>query len=211
MLQRIRRIRLLRDGVRPAEASSHYMERLGELARILAGIPWLLAGGLSIPLTLGRFYRRHYDIDVAFPLEEFPRVDDAMRRAGYYLTTNRPLSLFGALRCSLSVPVRVDGPFVRHRPRKLKYRDATGTRGHPNLLAVVEAMPYRIVDGCFASCDGRYRIPLVHPLEGHRIVTPAGHTIACLGLHYVGETKKRAPDAKHTMDLAVIAARREPT
>jgi aminoglycoside-2''-adenylyltransferase len=201
------RIQLLRDGVKPAEDSSRYLERLGMLAEILAGIPWLLAGGLSIPLTLGRFYRRHYDIDVAFPLEEFPRVDAAMRGAGYYLTTYRPFSFFGAMRMALSVPVRVDGPFVRHHPRKLKYRDGTGARPHPNLLAVVEVMPYRVVDGCFASCDGRHRFPLVVPLEGHRVTASNGHSIPCFNLHYVGEAKKRIDEPKHTQDLAVIAAR----
>ena len=201
------RIQLLRDGVKPAEDPSRYLERLGMLAEILAGIPWLLAGGLSIPLTLGRFYRRHYDIDVAFPLEQFARVDAVMREAGYYLTTYRPFSFFGAMRMALSVPVRVDGSFVRHRPRKLKYRDGTGARRHPNLLSVVEVMPYRVVDGCFASCDGRFRFPLVAPLEGHRVIAPNGHAIPCFNLHYVREAKKRTDEPKHTQDLAVIAAR----
>jgi len=200
------RIQLLRDGEEPAEEPSVYLERLGGLAELLEGIPWLLAGGLSIPMKLGRFYRRHYDVDVVFPLEEFPRVDRAMREAGYFLTTYRPFSIFGAMKMALSVPVRVDGPFVRHRPRKLKYRDATGARRHPHLLSVVEAMPYRVVEGCFASCDGRYRFPLVVPLEGHRVVTPRGHAIPCLNLHYVGEIKKRIAHPKHTQDLAVIAA-----
>ena len=202
----------MRDGSghAPAENPSAYPRRLGELAEILDGIPWLLAGGLAIPMTLGRFYREHYDIDIAFPLEEFPRVDVALRRAGYYLTTSRPMSLFGWLRCALSVPVRVDGPFVRHRPRKLKYRDATGARRAPHLLSVIEVLPYRVVEGMWVTCDGRYRMPLVRPLAGHRTVTSAGHQIACLDLHYVGETKKRISEPKHTIDLAVIAGR-EPT
>ena len=206
----LRRIQLLRDGQGPSEDPSLYPKRLGELAEMLAGIPWMLAGGLAIPMTLGRFYRRHYDIDVVFPVEEFSRVDLALRGSGYFLTTYRPMSIFGRMRFALSVPIRSDGFFVRHRPRKLKYRDGTGARRRPNLLAVVEALPYRIADGCFASCDGRYRFPLVRPLEGHRVETPAGHTIACLDLHYVGEIKKRTIAPKHTLDLAVIAGR-QPT
>lgn len=203
----LKRIQLLRDGERPAEDQSLYLDRLGELAEILDGIPWLLAGGLAIPVTLGRFYRRHYDVDVAFPLAEFGRVDAVMREAGYFLTTCRSMSLFGALRFAVSVPVRHDGPFVRRRPRKLKYRDGTGARRHPHLLHVVEAMPYRIEDGCFASCDGRYRYPLTRPLEGYRRHTPKGHAIPCLNLHYVGEIKKTIAHPKHTQDLAVISAR----
>lgn len=172
---------------------------------MLDGIPWLLAGGLAIPVTLGRFYRAHSDIDVAFPLEELPRVDVALRRAGYYLTTSRPMSFFGKLRFALSVPVRADGPFVRYRPRKLKYRDGTGARRAPHLLSVIEVLPYRVVDGVWTTCDGRYRFPVVRPLAGHRTRTPAGHEIACLDLHYVGEIKKRIPEPKHSIDLAVIA------
>lgn len=205
----MRRIRILRDPVKPAEDSSRYLERLGELAAILDGIPWLLAGGLTIPMKLGRFYREHYDIDVSFPVEEFPRLDAAMRGAGYYLSTSRPMSLFGAMRFALSVPVRADGPFVRHRPRKLKYRDATGARPAPHLLSVVEVLPYRVENGVWATCDGRFRFPLVRPLAGHRVVTPNGRPVDCLDLHYVGEIKKRFPDAKHSIDLAVIAGQRE--
>lgn len=204
----LRRVRIVPNGRTAAEDSSLYLERLSELAKVLEGIPWLLAGGLSIPMTLGRFYREHYDIDVAFPVEEFPRLDAAMRRAGYYLSTSRPMSLFGTLRFALSVPVRADGPFVRHRPRKLKYRDATGTRPAPHLLSVVEVMPFRVIDGVWTTCDGRYRLPLVRPLAGHRVTTSAGHEIACLDLHYVGETKKRIAEPKHAVDLAVIAGRR---
>ena len=207
----MRRIRIVRDGFKPAEDPSAYLQRLGELAGILDGIPWLLAGGLAIPMTLGRFYRAHYDIDVAFPMDELPRLDAAMQRAGYYLSTSRPMSLFGRMRFALSVPVRADGSFVRHRPRKLKYRDATGAHPSPNLLSVVEVLPYRVVDGVWTTCDGRFRVPLVRPLAGHRVTTPTGHEIACLDLHYVREAKKGIDHPKHTLDLAVIAGRREPT
>jgi hypothetical protein len=204
-------IQILRDGHGPTEDPSLYPQRLGQLAEILAGIPWMLAGGLAIPVTLGRFYRRHYDVDVVFPLSEFPRVDHAMRTAGYALTTYRPMSFFGKMRFAVSVPVKYDGLFVRRRPRKLKYRDVTGARRAPNLLSVVEALPYRIEDGCFQSCDGRYRFPLVRPLEGYRVHTPQGHAIPCLNLHYVGEIKRRIDEPKHTLDLAIISGQREPT
>ena len=209
----VSRVRVVRDGSghAPAEQSSCYLKRLGELAAILDGVPWLLAGGLAIPMTLGRFYREHYDIDVAFPLEEFPKLDAAMRGSGYYLTTSRPMSLFGSFRFALSVPVRADGPFVRHRPRKLKYRDATGARRSPHLLSVIEVMPYRVIDGVWTTCDGRFRFPMVRPLAGHRATTEAGYEIACLDLHYVGEIKKRIDEPKHALDLDVIAGRRELT
>lgn len=187
---------------------SLYMERLESLAAILDGIPWILAGGLTIPLTLGGFYRRHYDVDVSFPVEEFPRVVAAMRRAGYFLSTYFPMSLFGAFRCALSAPVRWNGWVVRRRPRKLKFREVAG--GVPHLLTWVDALPYRITDGRFVTCDGRFDFPLVEPLVGHRMVTRHGHEIACLNLHYVGAIKEMIAEPKHSLDLQVIAGRAIP-
>jgi hypothetical protein len=187
---------------------SHYMGRLESLASILSGIPWILAGGLTIPLTLGGFYRRHFDVDVAFPVEEFPCVEASMRRAGYYLSTYFPMSLFGAFRCALSAPVRRDGWLVRRRPRKLKFREVR--RGAPHLLTSIDALPYRISDGRFVTCDGRFAFPLVEPLVGHRFVTRHGHDIPCLHLHYVGAIKETIVEAKHTLDLQVIASRALP-
>ncbi len=187
-----------------AEAPDVYLSRLADLAGILQGIPWLLAGGLTIPLRLGRFYRRHYDVDVAFPVEAFGDVDAAMRRAGFYLSTHFPMSLHGRLRFAVTVPLRHDGWLARHRPRKLKYRDATGMRAAPHLLATVEALPYRIEGGCLQTCDGRHRLPLVRPLAGHR-ARAGSHEIECLDLHSGAALKRGGGDPKHALDLSVVA------
>lgn len=80
---RLGAIELHRDRPPAAEDFAIYDQRIAELAAILHGTPWLLAGALAIPVTLGGFYRRHYDVDVAFPLDAFPRVERAMRAAGY--------------------------------------------------------------------------------------------------------------------------------
>jgi hypothetical protein len=196
---------LLRGATPPAEGVGHYPARLDELASLLHGLPWLLAGGLTVPLTLGRFYRRHYDVDIAFPVEEFRAVHRAMRRGGYYLSTYFPLSLFGRLRFALSVPIDPDGWLARHRPRKLKFRDDTGRRCAPHLLSIVEALPYRVVDGSFTSLDGRQRIPLDRPLAGHRFTTASGREITCLDLHYVAVLASQRHHPKHALDLTVIA------
>jgi hypothetical protein len=188
-----------------AEDPAGYPERLAELARTLRGMPWLLAGGLTIPLQLGGFYRAHSDIDVAFPLEAFPDVTRAMERAGYFLSTYFPMSFFGAWRHALSVPVRHDGWLVRRRPRKLRFLDGTGTRQSPHLLSAIDALPYRVVDGCFATCDGRYRFPLVRPMTGHRFTTTGGDEISCLDLHYVTAIKQRLDGSKHALDVSMVA------
>jgi len=182
-----------------------YPERLSELAGILDGIPWLLTGGVTIPLRLGEFYRRHGDIDVAFPVEAFADIDRAMRAAGFYLARGMPMSFFGRMRFSVCVPIRCDGWFVRHRPRKLRYLDDTGARTRPHLLTRVDAFPYRITDGRFTTLDGRYEFPLDRPLVGHRFRTAGGHEISCLDLHFVAEIKRRTGDPKHALDLSVVA------
>jgi hypothetical protein len=181
------------------------MARLATLARTLRGLPWLLAGGLTIPLKLGSFYRTHSDIDVIFPMEDFTRIDAAMRRAGYYLSTYFPMSLFGAFRFAISVEVSVDGWLVRHRPRKLKYRSMSGDSERGAELHSMDACPYRIVDGRFVTCDGRFSFPLDRPLAGHRVTTSDGDEIACLDLHFVAAIKQRYDDPKHALDLSVVA------
>ena len=190
-----------RDAV---DEPSRYMRRLADLAQILDGIDWVLAGGLAIPLTLGGFYRRHYDVDVAFPVEEFPRVEAAMARAGYYLSTYFPMSVFGRMRFAASIPITWESRLVRRRPRKLKFRELSAVEREPHLITEVDALPYRIENGRFVTCDGRYDFPLERPLVGHRLQTSRGHQIACLNLHYVGAIKETIDHPKHTLDLKVI-------
>jgi len=109
-----------RYGPSVAEHPSAYMDRLAELAGMLRGLPWFLAGGLAIPVTLGRFYRRHHDVDIAFPEDTFQDVEAAMRRAGYALWTYFPMSLFGACKFAVLVRIRANSALARYRPRKLK-------------------------------------------------------------------------------------------
>jgi hypothetical protein len=175
---------------------------------MLQGLPWFLAGGLAIPVTLGRFYRRHHDVDIAFPVDAFPEVETAMQRAGYALWTYFPMSLFGACRAALLVRIHATGALARWRPRKLKFHDASGARPRPHLLQVIEALPYRVVDGCFATCDGRHRVPLDRPLAGCTVLTPA--PIQCLDLHYVARLKQGRREPKDLLDLDVIRDRALP-
>jgi len=187
-----------------AEAHARYWDRLHELAAVLDGVPWLLAGGLAIPVTLGRFYRDHFDIDIIFPLEAFEVVEERMRAGGFRLWTYFPYSLFGRARGALHIPVRAGGWLARRRMRKLKFRDASGRRKPPHLLSVIEALPYRIENGQYVTCDGRHRIPMAAPLRGHRYTTPAGHHIDCYHLSYVAYYKHLKTEPKHGEDLAVI-------
>lgn len=199
-------VQLRRDPHESAEDPSAYMARLEELAEVLHGIPWMLGGGLAIPVTIGRFYRKHFDLDIVFPVEAFADVEAAMRRAAFRLWTYFPFSLFGRMRSSIHLPVRASGWLARRRMRKLKFRDASGRRQAPHLLSVIEAYPYRIENECLVTCDGRHRIPLIHPIVGHRHRTRRGHEIACFDLSYVAYFKVLKREPKHAVDLDVIRA-----
>jgi hypothetical protein len=195
---------LRRDDPDSAEDPSAYMDRLEELAEVLHGLPWMLGGGLAIPVTLGRFYRSHYDLDIVFPVEAFPDIEAAMRRASFQLWTYFPFSLFGRVRSAIHLPVRAGGWIAQRRMRKLKFRDASGQRRRPHLLSLIECYPYRLEDNCIVTCDGRHRIPLIHPIVGHRHTTSRGHEIACFDLSYVAYFKVLKREPKHAEDLNVI-------
>jgi hypothetical protein len=186
------------------EAPEVYENRLRELARILHGVPWMLGGGLAVPLTLGHFYRRHYDVDILFPWTAFPAVEAAMRCAGYDLSTHFPMSLFGAFPFAVHVPYTSEGWLSRWRTRKLKFRDASGGRFSPHLLAVVEAFPFRIEGNEYVSCDGRHRHRLVRPLLGHQHDLGDGISIQCIDLHYVDKLKGPRDIPRDRVDRALI-------
>lgn len=171
---------------------------------MLDGLPWALAGWLAIPVTIGRFYRPHYDVDIIFPHEAFGDVEQAMRAADFGLWTYFPFSLFGRVRGALHVPVTSSGPIVRRRTRKLKFRDASGRRRAPHLLSLIEALPYRIESDHIVTSDGRHRIPMQVPVIGHRHRTPSGYEIPCYHLHYVAYYKYPKTEPKHAEDLAII-------
>ena len=51
-------------GVRANSDAAPYLCAVEELGRVLTPDTWALAGGLVIPLSVGRFYRKHSDIDI---------------------------------------------------------------------------------------------------------------------------------------------------
>lgn len=187
-----------------AEPPDAYAERIGELADILDGVPWVLGGGLAIPFTRGEFHRVHTDVDLLFEERHFPAIHEAFVARGYELWQHYTMSLFGAFTGAVHVRLRPDSLLARIRRRKLKYRDATGRRGPSHLLASVDALPYRIVDGQLRTCDGRHRFSLVRPVVGHRARSAAGHEIPCLDLEYVARLKGPRREARDIVDFALI-------
>jgi len=186
------------------ESPEFYVERIGELAKILDGLPWILGGGMAIPFTRGEFHRAHGDIDLLFEDRHFPEIEAAFARHGYALWQHYTMSLFGAFAGAWHVRVRSDGLLPRLRRRKLKFRDESGARRPPHLLAAVDALPFVIRDGVLCTCDGRHRYPLTTEIVGHRARSAAGHEIPCLAFEYVALLKGPRRDAKDLHDFAVI-------
>lgn len=176
--------------------------RIAELAAILDGIPWVLGGGLAVPMTIGSFARYHDDVDLLFDDAQFAAVERAFARADFSLWQRFPMSLFGAWPGALELRVRQDGLLPRLRRRKLQFHRNGDVRVGP--LRAVDALPFRIRDGVLCTCDGRQRVPLSVPLVGHVARTPAGHAVPCLHLTYVAILKGGRREPKDLLDYARI-------
>jgi hypothetical protein len=176
--------------------------RIAELAAILDGIRWVLGGGLAVPMTLGSFARYHDDIDLLFDDAQFPAIERAFAGAGFALWQRFPMTLFGAFPGALELRVRQDGLLPRLRRRKLQFHPSR-PRG-AEALQVVDALPFRIVDGVLCTCDRRQRVPLTVPIVGHVARTPQGHAVPCLHLTYVALLKGGRREPKDLLDYARI-------
>jgi hypothetical protein len=180
---------------------SAWLRALDVVAGLLEGQRWLLAGGLAVPLTIGRFYREHRDLDIIAPIDALRDVDAAMRRGGYRLTTRVCFDL-GTRRVTLLLPVRPDGLRIRLRCRKLRFvaqKDAG-----PLEPSHVDVMPYRLVGGCIAPRNMRRRVPITVGLEGCRVPLPSGRVVSVLDLHYARALMLRPNTSAHRQDLEAI-------
>lgn len=68
---------------------------LDNLAKNLAGLEWMVAGGLSIPLTTGKFYRNHEDLDILVKKEHLSGLVKAIQTSGYALFSRKACSQGG--------------------------------------------------------------------------------------------------------------------
>lgn len=175
---------------------------ISDIAAILDGIPWVLGGGLAVPMTLGSFARYHDDVDLLFDDAVFPQVEAAFARAGFALWQRFPMTFFGAWPGAIELRVHQGDLLPRLRRRKLQFhRDGAAPLG---VLRTVDALPFRIVDGVLCTCDRRQRVPLTLPLVGYVARTPAGHAVPCLHLSYVAILKGGRREPKDLLDYARI-------
>lgn len=186
---------------RPPGDHTEHFDALDRLSRILDGLPWLVAGGLAIPLTIGRFYRAHGDIDIVCPLARLRQIDDAMRGAGYRLTTGVRYDI-GRRRVETRIPLRAGGLLIRLRKRRLRFNSRVPQRNR--LLDTITVMPYREGVDWIEACNTRRRVRREAPIEGCRVSLPGGRDVGCLNLHYARALMSFRHTLVHRMDLAVL-------
>lgn len=187
--------------VQPHSDASPYVSALEALSRLLAPDSWALAGGLAVPVSVGRFYRRHADIDIALALHRMPEVVNAFRSGGYRLCTCWSVS-HGGRGILFECRIKSDGALMRVRQRHLYVKRRTP--GAAGLLDKIDLYPYRIRGDRFETCN-------THRLLAGRAIQRSslrpfgrpGH-IACLHLDNIALLKSSRSGPKHRLDCAVI-------
>lgn len=195
-----------KPGAQPVSAAqlpdtADYYRVLGALARTLAGQPWMVVAGCAVPLTLGRFYRRHQDLDIAVPVEALPRIAAALQHDGYTLTT-RLLRTRAWRRIDLEIRLRVgpDSFWLRRVPRHLKFHAPASV----GFAACIDLFPYVLTDNELLIPGERLCIPRRDPLQG-AVRLPTGVEVAVEHLYYVGAVKSRRRHARDELDLRMMA------
>jgi hypothetical protein len=187
----------------PCEESSRYFEALDIVAEMLDGLPWMLAGGLSVPVTLGTFYRAHRDVDIVIPIEDFERLDTTLRGRGYALVMRFPIS-WRRHGLVLQIWTRASGLLVRKRCQRLSFVDRTREDGPECFVAKIDVYPFRFANGVLETCDYSHGVDATTPLVGRRVTLASGRVVPCLNLHYVDRLKAFRGGLIHRIDRAVI-------
>jgi hypothetical protein len=121
------------------------LQRLGELACSLRGLPWMVVSGLVEPLIRGRFSRSHGDVDIAAPAGHLGPVVAALVRHGYLLTT-RVLRTHLDRAWDLELHLRIAPALLALRRRRLRLwrTDAHGRFDEGRFPRYVGLYAYRL-------------------------------------------------------------------
>lgn len=186
--------------VMPTHDEAYYFESIHALCRMLDEIPWLLAGGLAVPFTLGGFFREHDDIDIMVPCASMPAACIQFRSAGYQLF-KRVIFSHNARSIVVRYPVE---PGTEVRPNlnyaMLRLKDQSKYR----ILDKIDIHPYQIKDGILES---DYRGPMLEVSDSVQSLSiKTGHKtqFKCLDLRYVARLKQARHGTKHQIDLIAI-------
>lgn len=186
--------------IEPEADPCPYLRALKELCGLLAPDSWALAGGLAVPIALGRFYRKHADIDIVMPLDRLSQLVCSLRAGGYALYTSWHVNHHSrgvVVECRLNS----DGRLVR--PRRLYVRRAVREPGN-RLLDKIDLYPYRDLGNRLETCNS-HRV-LSHRAMQRSPLAPFDFPgyVNCLHLDNVANLKSTRSGAKHKLDCAVI-------
>ena len=186
---------------------SIYLDAVARLATALEGMRWMLVAGLAIPLTLGRFYREHRDLDVGIAEQDLAAAQRALRHAGYVTVTR--LGMFGlGHRRKLEIYLRcgVGSWLLRLRPRNIRCFSAAEplSAGDGALMKWIDLYLYREREGVLEILDRGIRVPMDQPLIG-RTLEFGGRSVQVIHLHYVDHVKSKLRCKTHRLDRSVIA------
>lgn len=190
------------EEVQPEADPAPYLRALEALHHLLAPGTWSLAGGLVVPIAVGRFYRKHSDIDIVMPWERLNDVVAAFRSHGYELYTN--LSVIHRSRGILfEVKVRSESTLVRFRPRHLYVKTRNSKPSQP-LLDRIDLYPYFDRGKYLETCNSK-RVLLRRAMQ-HNSLQPFDRpgVLRCLHVDNVATLKSTCSGAKHKLDCAVL-------
>lgn len=197
---KINRIQQKPKLVRPIYDSAHYISAITTLARSLGSDLWMLAGGLAIPIVLGRFYREHTDIDMVTPIDKLPSLIEKSQSKGYHLYTSYTIS-HNSSGLVLSIRINPCGSIIKLRKRRLSLKNP---KLRNELLKNIDLYPFRDRGSFLETCDGKINLK---ELKMHHVSLNgfgSQNHIYCLNLANIDQLKAQRTGIKHRLDRIVI-------
>jgi len=160
---------------------------LDSLARLLEGdFAWRLAGGMAIPVSLGRFYRRHLDIDIEVEGSNLGRLAAKARTEGYGLFARGAVARLGTTTMMFHFVPLTDAEVLAGRWKAIRLarvRDDGSILPRVRLHDWIDLHVYWIKDGISVFHNGM-RAPSTL-LNGVEAVTKSGRTIRAVDVRQV--------------------------
>ena len=190
-------------------------DSLDELAKMLPQeIPWTLSGGIAIPLTLGKFYRNHYDIDIAFPESSLKDIVSNIEKHNYKLASrammmhtyrNQKLSIYKFMNVDEALSKRKSNMDLR----LVKIKDGEIVpHSHPLHYIALFPHHYDTKLGCIISNEDNLRVPFDY-LDGGTYITKSGKEMKLVNLLYSDLIRQKKKDKTSQLDREMIKKFRE--